>query len=84
MRSSLAIVGLVLVSVIASPVSAQNTSPAEQEGIKATCSWKMSAYGPAEYYRCVDEKTQALQQTRRPDLSGLNSSDLEGIKSACS
>jgi hypothetical protein len=84
MRSLLTVVGFFSLSIFVSPVSAQNISPTEQNGIKATCSWKLTTYGPADYYRCVNEKTQALQRTPSPDLSDINSSDVEAIKSTCS
>jgi hypothetical protein len=84
MRPLLTVVGFFSLSIFVSPVSAQNISPTEQEGIKGTCSWKWTEYGPADYYRCVNEKTQAVQRTPRPDLSDIDSSDLEAIKLTCS
>jgi hypothetical protein len=63
--------------------SAQTISSKEQEAIKATCAWRVQANGPADYYNCVSQKTQALQSTSRPDLSAISPSDRNGIESAC-
>ena len=64
--------------------SAQTISSSEQEGIKATCSWRLQSYGPADYYNCVAEKTRALQRISRPDLAGIDPSDRKAIESTCS